>query len=101
MQVVQTRTRLPTPLITALTDCRLGFQRRRVTLCACEILLPNCGPLPQISHACAMTKTLRKETGARPLQAMPRKTTRLRQQEPSKSADLLLLEGWTWEEKGL
>jgi hypothetical protein len=24
-------------------------------LCACEMLLPNCGPLPQISHTCAMT----------------------------------------------
>src|SRR6185437_2155827 len=55
MQLVQTRTRLATPFVTAFTLCRLGFQRRRVTLCACEILLPNCGPLPQNSHTCAMT----------------------------------------------
>src|SRR5580700_5156732 len=55
MQLVQTRTRLATPFVTAFTVCRLGFQRRRVTLCACEILLPNCGPLPQNSHTCAMT----------------------------------------------
>src|ERR1700761_8518172 len=55
MQLVQTRTRLATPLVTAFTVCRLGFHRRRVTLCACEMLLPNCGPLPQNSHTCAMT----------------------------------------------
>src|ERR1700742_5113380 len=55
MQLVQTRTRLATPLLTAFTVCRLGFHRRRVTLCACEILLPNCGPLPQNSHTCAIT----------------------------------------------
>src|SRR5579875_2766907 len=55
MQLVQTRTRLATPLVTAFTVCRLGFHRRRVTLCACEMLFPNCGPLPQNSHTCAIT----------------------------------------------
>ena len=57
MQLVQTRTffALLLPSILALTGRRLTFQRRRVTLCACEMLLPNCGPLPQISQTCAMT----------------------------------------------
>ena len=50
MQLVQTRMRLAAPLTTALTGCKLTFQRRLVTLCACETLLPNCGPLPQISQ---------------------------------------------------
>src|SRR6185437_9287118 len=54
MQLVQTRIRLEAPFTNALTAWRFGFQRRRVTLCACETLLPNCGPLPQISHTCAM-----------------------------------------------
>src|SRR6185437_5322745 len=30
------------------------FQRRRETLCACEMLLPNWGFLPQISQTCAI-----------------------------------------------
>src|SRR5579875_3801841 len=55
MQLVQTLIRLETPaLMRAFTCCRFGFQRRRVTLCACEMLLPNCGPLPQSSHTCAI-----------------------------------------------
>jgi hypothetical protein len=54
MQLVQTRIRLEAPFTTALTAWRFGFQRRRVTLCAWETLLPNCGPLPQTSHTCAM-----------------------------------------------
>src|ERR1700679_1299379 len=56
MQLVQTRRRLEAPLTRALTAWRLTFQRRRLTLCACEMLLPNCGPLPQISQICAMVK---------------------------------------------
>ena len=40
MQEVQTRTCLRAPLITAFTRRRLGFQRRRVTLCAWLIVLP-------------------------------------------------------------
>lgn len=55
MQLVQTRMRLEAPFTRALTAWRLTFQRRRETLCAWEMLLPNCGPLPQISHTCAMT----------------------------------------------
>jgi hypothetical protein len=56
MQLVQTRMRLGWPLTKALTACRLTFQRRLVTLCACEMLLPNCGPLPQMSHTCAIVQ---------------------------------------------
>src|SRR6516165_9762802 len=55
MQLVQTRMRFGAPFTRAFTACRLTFQRRLVTLCACEILLPNCGPLPQTSHTCAIS----------------------------------------------
>src|SRR5579863_7339683 len=55
MQLVHTRMRLGLPLTNAFTACRLTFQRRFVTLCACEMLLPNCGPLPQTSHTCAIS----------------------------------------------
>lgn len=55
MQLVHTRMRFGAPLTTAFTACRFTFQRRLVTLCACEILLPNCGPLPQTSHTCAIS----------------------------------------------
>src|SRR5271156_248236 len=56
MQLVQTRIRLAAPLTRAWTAWRFGFQRRRVTLWAWEMLLPNCGPLPQTSHTCAIAK---------------------------------------------
>src|SRR5437868_11846090 len=39
----------------ALTGRRFTFQRRLVTLWAWLMLLPNCGPLPQISQTLAMT----------------------------------------------
>src|SRR3974377_1060462 len=54
MQLVQTRIRFGAPFTSALTACRFTFQRRRVTLWACEMLLPNCGPFPQTSHTCAI-----------------------------------------------
>jgi hypothetical protein len=54
MQLVQTRIRFGAPFTSALTACKLTFQRRRVTLWACEMLLPNCGPFPQTSHTCAI-----------------------------------------------
>jgi hypothetical protein len=54
MQLVQTRRLLGAPLTSAFTFCRFTFQRRRVTLCACEMLFPNCGPFPQTSHTCAI-----------------------------------------------
>jgi len=50
-QLVQTRIFLLLPPCTlAFTGCRFTFQRRLVMLCACEMLLPNCGPLPQTSQ---------------------------------------------------
>jgi hypothetical protein len=33
-------------------------------LCACEMLLPNCGPLPQSSHTCAITHSSSNESCA-------------------------------------
>jgi hypothetical protein len=54
MHPVQTRMRLFVAFTLAFTVCRLMFQRRRETLCAWEMLLPNCGFLPQISHTCAI-----------------------------------------------
>ena len=54
MQLAHTRIRLGLPFTSAFTACRFTFQRRFVTLCAWEMLLPNCGPLPQTSHTCAI-----------------------------------------------
>ena len=57
MQLVHTLSFLGAPFTSAFTACRFTLHRRRVTLCAWDILLPNCGPFPQISHTCAMTFT--------------------------------------------
>src|ERR1700751_5219713 len=57
MQLVQTRMRLLPPPTFAFTGRRFTFQRRRLMLCAWEMLLPNCGPFPQTSHTCAMTNS--------------------------------------------
>ncbi len=54
IQEVQTRTRLPAPLMTAWTVCRFKFQRRFVTLWAWLMRCPNCGPRPQISQTLAI-----------------------------------------------
>ena len=54
---VQTRMRLVAPLTLARIARKLTFHRRLVTLWAWLILLPNCGPLPQISHTCAMDRS--------------------------------------------
>src|SRR5882724_13248617 len=53
-QEVQTRIRLVAAPTLAWTGRRFTFQRRLVTLWAWLMLFPNCGPLPQISHTCAM-----------------------------------------------
>src|ERR1700722_1226852 len=58
MQLVHTRIRFAPPPTAALTGRRFTFQRRLDTLCACEILFPNCGPLPQILQTCAMTNSV-------------------------------------------
>ena len=57
MQVAHTRSFLGAPFTMAFTACRFTFQRRRVMLCACEMLLPKRGPLPQMSQVCAMFLT--------------------------------------------
>jgi hypothetical protein len=58
MHAVQTRTCFRTPLMTARTRRRLGFQRRRVTLCAWLMVFPYEGFFPQISQASAMIQLL-------------------------------------------
>src|SRR5688572_7970714 len=55
MQRVQTFIRLLPPFGSwTRTGCKFGLKRRRVLLFACETLLPNCGPLPHISHRWAI-----------------------------------------------
>ena len=54
VEEVQTRILREPPSTFARTGRRLTFHRRRVTLCACEMLLPNCGPFWQIAQTCAM-----------------------------------------------
>jgi len=53
-QEVQTRIRLVAAPTLAWTGRRFTFQRRLVTLWAWLMLFPNCGPLPQSSHTCAI-----------------------------------------------
>jgi hypothetical protein len=54
MQAVQTRMCFLAPLTTAFTRRRLGFHRRRVTLCAWLIVFPKDGFLPHISQTSAI-----------------------------------------------
>ena len=56
-QRVHTRMYCGRPSTIARTRCRLGSHRRLVTLWAWEMLLPVIGPLPQISHRCAMSRS--------------------------------------------
>ena len=58
MHEVHTFSRFGDPFTTACTVWMLGFQRRRVRRCECEMLLPNPGPLPQTSQVAAMVDTL-------------------------------------------
>jgi hypothetical protein len=46
------------PSTMARTRWTLGFHLRLVTLWAWEMLLPVIGPLPQISHRCAIVEFL-------------------------------------------
>ena len=50
MHEVHTLSRFGVPATTVRTVWMLGFQRRRVRRCECEILLPNPGCLPQTSQ---------------------------------------------------
>ena len=52
-QEVHTLRRLGVRPIIARTDWMLGFQRREVRRCECEMLLPKLGPLPQTSQVAA------------------------------------------------
>jgi len=58
IQRVHTLTYFGLPSTIARTRWMLGSHRRLVTLWACEILLPVIGPLPQISHRCAIVEIL-------------------------------------------
>jgi len=58
MQRVHTLTYFGLPSTSARTRWMLGRHRRLVTLWAWEILLPVIGPLPQISHRCAIVEFL-------------------------------------------
>ena len=54
MQEVQTFMRLWVPPIFTRTFCRLGIDRRFVRLFERLTLFPTAGPLPHISHRCAI-----------------------------------------------
>jgi hypothetical protein len=47
---VQTDRRLGAPSTITRIFWTLGFQRRRVRRCECEMLFPNAGAFPQMSH---------------------------------------------------
>ena len=53
MQEVQTLSRLGVRPMSARTVWMLGFHRREVRRCECEMLLPKLGPLPQTSQLAA------------------------------------------------
>ncbi|KPC93020.1 hypothetical protein ADL27_21960 [Streptomyces sp. NRRL F-6602] len=53
MHEVQTLSRFGVRPTTARTRWMLGFQRRDVRRCECEMLLPKLGPLPQTSQLAA------------------------------------------------
>ncbi|KQX79892.1 hypothetical protein ASD48_33865 [Streptomyces sp. Root1310] len=53
MHEVQAFTRFGVPPTTVRTRWMLGFQRRDVRRCECEMLLPKLGPLPQTSQLAA------------------------------------------------
>ena len=50
MHFVQTEMRLGAPFTIARTRWIFGFQRRRVRRCEWEMLFPNPGDFPQMSH---------------------------------------------------
>lgn len=52
--LVQTFARLGTPFTTTRIRCTFGFQRLRERRCECEILFPNPGVFPQMSHTDAI-----------------------------------------------
>ncbi len=54
---MQTATRFGAPPTTTRIFWMLGFQRRRVRLWECEMLFPNPGVLPQMSHTEAIGAT--------------------------------------------
>ena len=64
MHEVQTLMRFGVPLTTVRTDWMLGYQRRGVRRCECEIELPKPGRLPQMSQVAATGKLLQNWNAA-------------------------------------
>src|SRR5579875_2273616 len=64
MQEVQTFRRLGVPDTTARTVWMLGFQRRRVRRCECEMLLPKPGLLPHTSQTEATAASSNRLVGS-------------------------------------
>ena len=58
MHDVHALIRFGVPLTTVRTDWMLGYQRRGVRRCECEIELPKPGRLPQMSQVAATGKLL-------------------------------------------
>jgi hypothetical protein len=56
-QRVQTLMRLVAPATTARTVWMLGWNRRGLTLWACDTVRPNAGALPQISQCFAISSS--------------------------------------------
>jgi hypothetical protein len=54
---VQTLTRFGVPPTTVRTFWMLGFHRRGVRRCECEMLFPNPGPLPHTSQLAATMRS--------------------------------------------
>ena len=59
MHDVHTFCRLGVPPTRVRIDWMLGFQRRGVRRCECEMLLPKPGPLPQTSQLAATVSNSR------------------------------------------
>ncbi|CAN5731156.1 hypothetical protein BH24ACT26_BH24ACT26_19510 [soil metagenome] len=55
MHFVHTVRRFGAPATVTRIFWTLGSQRRRVRLCECEMLFPNPGFFPQMSHTAAIT----------------------------------------------
>src|SRR5690625_3278421 len=63
-QEVHTFRRFGVPATTARTRWMLGFQRRLVRRCECEMLWPKPGPLPQTSQLAATVPSPDQLVGA-------------------------------------
>jgi hypothetical protein len=86
MQRVQARMRRTEPPIFARTDCKLGFQRRRVLLLAWLTLFPTPGLFPQRSQTLDIFDSWRPRIAAGPEPELGNTTASLGQWEDRPSA---------------